>query len=460
MTAVNAVAPAGAQESVAQRIRLDEPVIVLTCARAGSTLLRFVLDSHPDFACPPETNIANLISRNVATWKMLLGRGELEADDTATIRSAVDRLMSAYLLRRGRRRWCDKSLGTAEAAATILEVYPQTQFVCLYRHCMDVVASAVEACPWGVAGYGFEPYVYNSPGNNIAALAHYWADHTTAILEFEESHKDRCHRVYYEDLATFPEATAKEMFSFLGAVDRAEIPGTRLVKPDDVSGPSDYKIWGTNQITSDSVGRGVTVPAGLMPSPLLSVVNALLERLNYAQIGNNWNQTAGSQILLNSLHAGNGGAKDYLAGEDSAQTSGLETMLIRRIRQRLDNDPQQLLPEASGTRPSGVLIIVKPDRRSAAASTWRVDYSSGRLTRGKPGATDSDWVLTADQDSWHAVLAGELNVGVALRQGRIHCAAEFGDDAARGLDPASLVADLLGIGPRTRDTLEVPGREP
>jgi hypothetical protein len=30
---------------------LDEPVIVLTPARSGSTLLRRILDAHPDLAC-------------------------------------------------------------------------------------------------------------------------------------------------------------------------------------------------------------------------------------------------------------------------------------------------------------------------------------------------------------------------------------------------------------------------
>jgi hypothetical protein len=37
------------------------PIFVLTVARSGSTLLRFILDSHPDLACPPETNIGPVL---------------------------------------------------------------------------------------------------------------------------------------------------------------------------------------------------------------------------------------------------------------------------------------------------------------------------------------------------------------------------------------------------------------
>jgi hypothetical protein len=34
---------------------VGDPVFVLCMARSGSTLLRFLLDAHPELACPPET---------------------------------------------------------------------------------------------------------------------------------------------------------------------------------------------------------------------------------------------------------------------------------------------------------------------------------------------------------------------------------------------------------------------
>jgi Sulfotransferase family len=39
------------------RGRSRDPVFVLCMSRSGSTLLRLILDTHPDLACPPETNI-------------------------------------------------------------------------------------------------------------------------------------------------------------------------------------------------------------------------------------------------------------------------------------------------------------------------------------------------------------------------------------------------------------------
>jgi hypothetical protein len=36
----------------------------------------------------------------------------------------------------------------------LVRIYPEARFLCLYRHPMDVIASGIEACPWGLNGYG------------------------------------------------------------------------------------------------------------------------------------------------------------------------------------------------------------------------------------------------------------------------------------------------------------------
>src|SRR5579863_617747 len=47
------------------------PVIVLTMARSGSTLLRFILDSHPELACPPETSLGSVCYMMTRLWDLL-----------------------------------------------------------------------------------------------------------------------------------------------------------------------------------------------------------------------------------------------------------------------------------------------------------------------------------------------------------------------------------------------------
>ena len=51
----------------------SDPVFVLCCGRSGSTLLRFLLDAHPDLACPPETNVATLCAHLASVWSLLAG---------------------------------------------------------------------------------------------------------------------------------------------------------------------------------------------------------------------------------------------------------------------------------------------------------------------------------------------------------------------------------------------------
>lgn len=86
-----------------------------------------------------------------------------------------------------------------------MQIYPRARFVCLYRHPMDVIRSGLDACPWGLTGYGFDPYIGSSPGNAVLALARYWLDNAAAIAQVEEKHPERCHRIRYEDLVDDPE---------------------------------------------------------------------------------------------------------------------------------------------------------------------------------------------------------------------------------------------------------------
>ncbi|MFN2568680.1 MAG: sulfotransferase [Candidatus Dormibacteria bacterium] len=39
------------------------PIFVVCCSRSGSTLLRYILDTHPLVACPPELHVAQLCRR-------------------------------------------------------------------------------------------------------------------------------------------------------------------------------------------------------------------------------------------------------------------------------------------------------------------------------------------------------------------------------------------------------------
>ena len=192
------------------------PVFILTASRSGSTLLRFILDSHPDLACPPETMIGTACISMIRLFYSLEQAGSAERTDISAppdispeglkaIREVLDNAYARYLEQRGKSRWCDKSLDTYQCADLIVKVYPEARFICLLRHPMDVIFSGVRNCPWGASRYGFDPFVAQYPGNTVAAIGAYWISCNQAILEFHDKNPGRCTIVRYEDLVTAPE---------------------------------------------------------------------------------------------------------------------------------------------------------------------------------------------------------------------------------------------------------------
>ncbi|MBV9380426.1 MAG: sulfotransferase [Streptosporangiaceae bacterium] len=428
--------------------------MILTAARSGSTLLRFLLDAHPVLACPPETNLVKTTVQLAATWRLLDGpaelpaaedqaQGQFPAEAIAAARSMLDGMFARYLTRRGKLRWCEKSLGTAIVAEAFRAIYPKTRFVCLYRHCMDMVASGVEACPWGVAGYGFDPYVSNSPGNNAAALVHYWADHTAAMLEFEEANPDACLRVHYEDLVADPGTAAARIFSFAGVPEVPDIGKLCFAVGHERNGPGDYKIWATGRVSANSVGRGVHVPVGVIPAPLLGVVNELLGKLGYATVGEGWNQqgarsvprphrpaadegAAGAGAPAGTADAceragtagggGTAGSGDARPAAPDPELDALDTLLTARIEASMSthvtNRPRQ---------PGSIVFIAHSANGTAHERTWHLDLEEGVLTRRADTAAEDAWRIIGDSQAWRSVLDGEINLGVALRRGELRC---------------------------------------
>jgi Sulfotransferase family len=253
------------------------PVFILTARRSGSTLLRFILDSHPDLACPPETLVGETCATMLRLFYALEHFGGAERTDMSAppevspeslkvIRETLDTAYGRYLDQRGKRRWCDKSLDTYQFADLILRVFPEARFICLVRHCMDVIASGAHACPWGVSRYGFDPFVTQFPGNTVAAIGAYWLSCNRAILEFRDKNPGCCAMVRYEDLVTAPENVMADILSFIGARQAPGITQACFGVPHESRGPGDEKIWFTDRISAGSMGQGVAVPAAALPS--------------------------------------------------------------------------------------------------------------------------------------------------------------------------------------------------
>jgi Sulfotransferase family len=419
--------------------RCESPAFILTASRSGSTLLRFILDSHPELACPPETNVGQTAANLVRTWNLLENAG---ADTTAAdvpaprilqaARAAIDEVFDRYLDRRGKARWCDKSLDSHLHAELLAQLYPGARFICLYRHCMDVIASGLEASPWGLDQFGFDSFAAQHPGNSVAAIGHYWVACTRTIMVFEQTHPELCHRVRYEDMVTDPERTAAAIFGFLGV---EQVPGLTQAcfgMKHEANGPGDLKIWFTSEVTAASIGSGVRVPADALPPPLRGDINRALVELGYRRVDAGWNAVVGAcdpRASTAPAPAADSRAHPELEAVESAIAGRIGRHALAR---------EHIARQWPGLAGRRVVLYIEADGGA---------HREMQLTLGDgPPAADPAPAarIIASTATWRALLAGESNMITEKLAGRIRCVTYRETDRIRS-DELHAVAAMLGL---------------
>ena len=195
---------------------------VFGAARSGTTLLRLMLDSHPQLAIPPETHFIPHVARkepsspsaflSVVTGSPRWGdwhldeeelRGSLEALDPFTNGEALRVFYRAYAARFGKPRWGDKTPAYATHLLLIEELLPEAAFVHLIRDPRDVVASVLSAdVPWWGTGGARE-------------AAERWRDRV-GTARHQGSRCRHYLEARFEELIHHPEQTLRRMCGFVG----------------------------------------------------------------------------------------------------------------------------------------------------------------------------------------------------------------------------------------------------
>lgn len=400
------------------------PVFVLCAARTGSTLLRFVLDAHPDLACPPETEVPELCKQLAKTGSFLTGMPlRKERDGTlaalpvpvaAGVGGVVGQLIGQHLARRGKRIFCDKSMFTAQHADMLLQIFPETKFICLYRHPMDMIASGIEACPWGLKGFGFDSYAAGSPGSDVLALARYWADHAAEIHAVEERYGERCHRVRYEDLVTESEVVADGIFRFIGVQPSPGISARCFGPERERMGPGDYKIWHTSQITADSVGRGWSTPTEQVEPTVLARINDLADTLGYIRIDEKWSVADTAPDLRADRISSTSAQPDVRATRQMHRGS---LLLGERLQSGVFGISDRFIRDWGQCAQESFLVVATSTTGDNAVARWRVDLAGRTVTlAGTPGdAGGISWQVIGSAATWDEILSGAANLNVGLR---------------------------------------------
>jgi hypothetical protein len=427
-----------------------DPVFVLCMGRSGSTLLRFLIDAHPDLACPPETNMPALCSQLAVVWSLIEGaplaaeRGDAppQVPDAATkgIRNMLDEMTGSYLDRRGKRLFCDKSLGSARYADLLMQIYPRARFVCLYRHPMDMIRSGLEACPFGLNGYGFDAYIAASPGNAVLALARYWLENATLIAGVQEAHPELCHRVRYEDLVEDTEGVMRGVYAFLGVSPAPGVASACFTGERERFGPADHKIWATSAVSGDSVGRGESIPAGMIPPQVTAAINELTGKLGYLPVDAEWGSAGRPADPRDPATVKGAPSAGIVPGGAAVPGSAA---LELWLRSSLESVGEQVASrwEKSATEK---FQVVSRAVTGGGEAQWAVDVPA-RTVRPDDGVDeDVAWSMLASPDTWQAIQAGRVNLLAAMRRAELrYCAAD--DDTLLSQTRVAMLADLLGL---------------
>ncbi|MGH2664100.1 MAG: sulfotransferase family protein [Actinomycetota bacterium] len=208
---------------------------IVACGRSGTTLLRAILDSHPDMAIPPETHFVAALGRRRRRYErpggfdresfildllqapalqepggplVALGLAEEEARAAFASRrpesygDAVRCLFQLYANKRGKSRYGNKTPVHVLSLPLLVELVPEASFIHVIRDGRDVALSYLDL--------DFGP-------NTLEEAALRWKRHVRRGRNDGRSlGPSRYVEVRYEDLVSDTERTVRSMCTFVG----------------------------------------------------------------------------------------------------------------------------------------------------------------------------------------------------------------------------------------------------
>jgi hypothetical protein len=194
---------------------------IVGSARSGTTLLRIMLNAHPDVAVPPESrfitefwrgedevNVQEFLAqlrdnRRFKVWDLPIEavRKELPGD-RASYADAMDAAYRAYAKERGKSVYGDKTPRYVEEMPLLARLWPDAKFIHQLRDGRNVALSYAEV-PFGP--------------KDVAGVARLWKRRVIAGREAGRPlGDDRYMEIRYEDFIQSFESSAKLICDFLG----------------------------------------------------------------------------------------------------------------------------------------------------------------------------------------------------------------------------------------------------
>ena len=183
---------------------MARPIFVVGSMGSGTTLMRLMLDSHPNIMIAKETGFMRSVSaiRSIPYWnakdKWGTRIGVTSQEIDRSIEAFYDEVFSLAASKQGATRWGDKTPFHVEFIEAAARVFPDALFVGTVRH-PGAVANSV-----GRFGWSWKKGV------------RHWCTANEWLLDGGASVTDRLRIWRYEDLVNSTEPVMKEVLDFVG----------------------------------------------------------------------------------------------------------------------------------------------------------------------------------------------------------------------------------------------------
>jgi len=201
----------GSDGTVYEYDRNSPIVFIGGVPRSGTTLMRAMLDAHPEVRCGEETRVVPRILQMRAHW-MKSQKESMRLEEAGLTGEVLDSALSAFILevvaRHGEAspRLCNKDPFTLKSGSYLKHLFPNSKFLFMVRDGRATVHSIITR-KVTITGFDLKSYRQSLTKWNAAISA--------MNDQCDDLGPDYCMRVYYEQLILHPRTWLTKILKFL-----------------------------------------------------------------------------------------------------------------------------------------------------------------------------------------------------------------------------------------------------